>query len=379
MSIVNALKISRRPAVAFAIVGIYWGMFAAHVPVLKAQVGVDDALFGLLLLGTGVGLTSAMWLAPRFDRLMGRASLQAASFLFIASFMLPALASGAVTFAISLVLVGAASGVLDVVMNARVSELEATHKHPMMNANHGMFSAGYALAALASGFTREGGLTPVVVFGGAMVIGAALALFARQDGVKFAPETGGGQGSALIPVLLCGGVVLIAFMSEATVEIWSALHIERTLAGGAAQGATGPAVLGLTMAVGRFGGQIITEKLGQITLIFWATLLSVLGALIAAVAPVPALAYLGFGVLGLGISVIGPVGIAMVGQMVRPELRVQAISQVTVIGFAGFFVAPVLMGVLSQAFGLRVAFACVALMLLLELPLISAIRRLRGV
>ena len=45
------------------------------------------------------------------------------------------------------------------------------------------------------------------------------------------------------------------------------------------------------------------------------------------------------------------------------------------IGFSGFFFAPVLMGLLSQLFGLRVAFASVALLLLMAVPLSLALTR----
>jgi len=47
-----------------------------------------------------------------------------------------------------------------------------------------------------------------------------------------------------------------------------------------------------------------------------------------------------------------------------------------VIGFAGFFIAPVLMGFISEGFGLRIAFSSVALLLALAFPLIISIRRL---
>ena len=75
------------------------------------------------------------------------------------------------------------------------------------------------------------------------------------------------------PILLCGGIVLIAFMSEATVEAWSALHVERTLGGGAAEGALGPAMLGLTMAFGRFSGQAVAERLREVHVLIGASIL----------------------------------------------------------------------------------------------------------
>ncbi len=375
MSIVNALILSRRPAIAFAIVGLFWGCFAAMVPVLKAQIGADDALFGLLLLGTGLGLTSSLWLAPRIERWLGASALQVAGLLFAATLMLPALANGALMFGLALVLLGATSGLTDVVMNTRVSELEAAHGRSLMNANHGVFSASYALAALLTGLAREAGMSAPQIFVVVAVIAAVMATMTRQEMPRIDAGMAAEKHGFLVPVLLCGGVTLIAFMTEATVENWSALHIERTLNGRAAEGALGPAILGIMMAIGRFGGQAISNRFKETTVIVWATVLAICGVLIAAVAPVPLLAYLGFGTMGLGISVIGPMALALVGRLVPAQMRTRAISRVAVIGFAGFFLAPVLMGFISEGFGLRVAFASVALLLVLVFPLVGLIRR----
>ncbi|MBQ1203143.1 MAG: MFS transporter, partial [Loktanella sp.] len=105
--------------------------------------------------------------------------------------------------------------------------------------------------------------------------------------------------------------------------------------------------------------------------------LSASGAVIAALAPTPIWAYVGFGILGLGVSVIGPMGLALVGKLVPPHLRTEAISRTAVIGFSGFFFAPTMMGLMSEAFGLRVAFLVVAVLLLAAVPLAVLVSRQR--
>ncbi|SFS02092.1 MFS transporter [Yoonia litorea] len=375
MSVVNALKLSYRPAAAFVIIGLFWGCFAAYVPVIKAQLGASDALFGTLLLGSALGLVSAMWLAPRADRILGSRAMQVGAFVLAFAWLWPGQMTAPLLFAAAMGFVGLASGLLDVVMNARVSELEARHAKPLMNANHAMFSVAYAVGALVVGVTREAGIPPAPVFAGFGLVTLALLPLLRVDVTVVEAEEGysGGYPSGII--LLCGAIVLVAFMSEATVEAWSALHIERTLGGGAAEGALGPAMLGLTMAIGRFSGQAVAERFKEVNVVLIAALLSAVGAVIAALAPSPAVAYLGFGILGLGVSVIGPIGIALAGKLVAPHLRTEAISKAAVIGFSGFFLAPVAMGVLSEAFGLRVAFLGVAALLLSAVPLALTVKR----
>ena len=60
MQVFHALYLSRRPAIAFVIVGLFWGCFAAYVPQIKARLDVSDATFGLLLLCNALGLVSSM-------------------------------------------------------------------------------------------------------------------------------------------------------------------------------------------------------------------------------------------------------------------------------------------------------------------------------
>ena len=215
-------SLSRRPAVAFVIVGLFWGCFAAYVPEVKARLGVNDATFGLLLLCNALGLVSSMFLAPRFDLILGARGMQIGSVLFAASFLLPGFAPNALTFGISMVIVGAASGMTDVLMNARVSELEELHKRPLMNANHAMFSVGYAVSAVASGFAREAQIAPGMAFSYVALtifLSSAFLYMPVHYNSTLAP---GKVSYPFWPIVICGLIVLVAFMTEATAETWSA-------------------------------------------------------------------------------------------------------------------------------------------------------------
>jgi MFS family permease len=376
MSVLNALYTSRKPAAAFVVVGLFWGCFAAFVPVIKAQLAVNDALFGTLLLGSATGLVSSMFLAPKADKLLGARAMQVGIVLLSLAWLFPSLITAPLVFALTMAFVGAASGMLDVVMNARVSELESAHNRPLMNANHAMFSLAYAIAAIITGLAREAGIPAAFVFTGFSAFSVLLVPFMAMPVAQVEAEEGYQGRYPLWPIVICGLIVLSAFMSEATVEAWSALHLERTLSSGAAEGALGPAMLGLMMALGRFSGQAISERFRDLTVIICASLIAATGAIIAALAPTPFVAYIGFGTLGLGVSVIGPLGLALVGKVVPAHLRTEAISRCAVIGFSGFFFAPMLMGLVSEAFGLRAAFMCVAGLLLLAAPLALTAARL---
>ena len=375
MQVFHALYLSRRPAVAFVIVGLFWGCFAAYVPQIKERLDVSDATFGLLLLCNALGLVSSMVLAPRLDRLLGARGMQIGSIALTISFLLPGFASDALSFGLAMVIVGAASGFTDVLMNARVSELEQLHSKPLMNANHGMFSVGYAVAAILSGVAREAQIAPGPAFATFAAAILILSIFLYMPPRYAASAAGTGGRYPIKPIVLCGLIVSVAFMTEATVETWSALHIERSLQGRAAEGAMGPAMLGLTMAIGRFSGQAVSQIFSETKVIILATCVAAAGGTLAALALTPFWAAIGFGILGLGISVVGPLGLALVGKKVPDHLRTEAISRVAVLGFAGFFLAPSLMGLLSDFFGLRIAFLAAAGLSLTAIPLTLLLRR----
>ena len=379
MKVLNALILTRKPSISFVSLGLFWGCFAAYVPDLKMKIDVNDITFGLLLMCNAFGLVVSMWLAPKLDRILGNRGLQLSTALLGVVFFLPGFAFDAFTFGLSMTIVGAAHGVAEVIMNTRVSELEQLHKRPLMNASHGMFSLSYAAGAIASGFARQAHIDAGTTF---LIVGFLILVMSTFLKINILKKSIGQPeffNYPVWPILICGSIVMVAFMTEATVEAWSAIHIERTLEGKATQGALGPAMLGITMAIGRFLGQSVSEAFSEYRLIIGATIVTAVGAIIVAWAPTPVWAYFGFGTLGLGVSVIGPTGLALVGKYVPDHFRTEAISRVALMGFAGFFLAPALMGIISELQGLRIAFLCTGVLGLVCIPLTLLLGRLQKI
>lgn len=383
MSLLRDLYISRGPAASFAAVGVFWGSFAALVPVLKPQVGLSDGQFGLALLITSIGAVMAMWLAPLAERALGTRALGVLTALLAMATLLPGHMVTGVTFTLAMLGVTVTSGTLDVAMNARVSALEAQVGRSLMNLNHAVFSVAYAVCAMGTGLARELGFGPAAVLTGSGLLIGALMLQAFAAPIADAEHEADGIEVAPLPwtLLLPGGmIILIAFMSEQATEGWSALHLERNLAAGAAQGALGPALLGVTMAVGRLAGQVVANGVSEKVVIRWAAITAGVGASIAATAPSLSIAYLGFSILGLGVSVMAPMAYAWIGRMVPNRYRSHAISRISVVGYAGFFIGPPMMGFLSEGFGLSTSFLVIGVTLfVVPLVLVPLLSRRTGV
>jgi MFS family permease len=192
----------------------------------------------------------------------------------------------------------------------------------------------------------------------------AVAAVFMVGSVAGAPPSSDAPSSSVGTVVWLGGVVvLVAFFAEVAVEGWSALLIERDLGGLATQGAAGPALLGLTMGIGRLGGHVLTRFVAETRLIALACLASALGALGAFAATTPLLAQIGFAVMGLGIALVVPLALGLVGRSAAPARRVAAIARASAIGYAAFMFGPLLMGGVAEALSLAASYAVVAAIL----------------
>ncbi|WP_299045829.1 MFS transporter [uncultured Tateyamaria sp.] len=361
MRLLNDLLASRRALAGFVTVGFGWAAFSAQMPVIKAQVGVGDGAWGTLVLIGSTGALMAMWLAPLVYRLCGRWALMVGAAGMVAGFLLAGAAHMPLTIGIALFLAAGGSGVADVLANAEVSEAEAETGRSLMNLNHGLFSVAYAVAAIAVGVAREDGFGPVAVFAAMALAVAVLAPWMiLPDRPVDAEETGDAAGMPRALVWVGGLVVLAAFLGEAASEGWSALHVERTLGGGPAEGALGPALLATGMAVGRLGAHVFGAGWPPFRVMVLASCIAGGGLALAGVAPGLPVAYVGFLLGGLGVSVVGPLALGLVGQAVRPKHRLAAISQAAALGYAAFFLGPVIMGFVAEGFGLRVSFYVIA-------------------
>lgn len=370
---------SRRPMAAFVAVGIAWGSFAALVPPVKAQIGASDGLYGGLMLVASLGALAAMWLAPFAHRLAGRWAMIAGALAIGLGFALAGMAAGPVWFACAMLLAAAGSGVADVLGNAEISEAESRSGRSLMNLNHAIYSFAFAGASLSAGALRDSGAAPATIL---WLLCAAIALLCLMMWTRApvadpgAEDTEEARGLPVLLVWLGGGVVLAAFLSEAATEGWAALHLERTLGGDAAVGALGPALFGLMMGVGRMGGHLLVRRVPELQMMGAACLVAATGLAMAGSAPAALAALLGFALAGLGISVVVPLALALVGRSAPPHARLAAISRAAALGYAAFFLGPPLMGGVAQLLGLRAAFWVIAAVLVgVSFILIPALAR----
>lgn len=376
----DTLAVARAPLAAFAAMGILWGSFAASLPDLKSMLQVNEAELGSLLLFTPIAGVLAMLVAPAVGARLGRIALPVVAVLMACAFALPGYVADPLLFPLAMLACGAGTGVTDVLMNARVAQIENRRGLHLMSLSHAAYSFGYTFGALATGAMRGAGWGPDMVLSvmALAALGLAVLTFERDGAIEGLrkPKDRSAQWLGITPIL-GGGIVLIAFMTENAAEAWSALHIEQTLGGSPSEGALGPAALALTMGIARLASHSVAQRIPPARLMCGGAVVASIGALVAAGAMSPAMAYLGFIVMGLGASILAPTAFSLVGRLARPEARARAVARATLLGYFGYFFGPPMLGLIAGAFGLRMAFVFASCMLVVVLVLAPIMARRR--
>jgi len=317
-----------------------------------------------------------MAFAPHIGRLLGRFALPILCLFVALAFWLPRAAYDVPSLAAAMFAVGLCVAGLDLLTNVEISARETKHKLHLMGFNHAMFSFAFAAAAYGTGLARQSGLGPAEIWPVLSLICVGLTALTYMSAVTKVEETE--QLTGRVPwmaVTLTGVILLASFIGENATEAWSALHIERTLGAPVGEGGMGPATLGIVMGIGRLFGQVLAERMGHGQVIFWSAVLGVIGALVIAVAGTPNVVLLGVAITALGMAVIVPSAMSILGARVQEKDRALALSRAWMLGIVGFFIGPALMGGVSELFGLRWSFVVIAFIIAWILPAIWKLER----
>lgn len=348
---------------AFFVLGVGVSAWATLVPYAKARLVLDEADLGLLLLCVGVGSLVAMPFAGTLTGRFGcRKVLLASLPVFLGVLPLLASVESTAIMALCLLVFGASMGLMDVALNIQSVFVEQAAGKPLMSGFHGLYSVGGAVGA--GGMVVLLGLMPPLYAVG--VACAALVALLAAYGRHFIPYGSGGGGPLFVVprgiVLLIGVLCFIMYLGEGTILDWSALFmtVERGVEPSRAGLAYG--CFSVTMVLGRLFGDRIVQRFGDARILFWGSLCAAAGFGVVIAAPWAWASFLGFAVVGIGVSNIVPVLFSATARQTFMPLSL-AISAVTTIGYSGVLTGPALMGFVAHASSLFVVFGIVLAML----------------
>ena len=359
-------------AAMFAANGFTMGAWAPQIPLILPRLSITETTLGLLILGLGLGAVGAMLFSGRLIARFGSRTVLRGFALSVIP-ILPAVVfsqSLALT-ALTMALFGAMAGCMDVAMNAQAVAIERRLGRAIMSSSHGFWSLGGFVGGSAGAWViaqmgAEGQALLASAVAALLVFGA-MPFLLPDPPVRHASAAAARRGS-LFPrdagLWLLGAMALFSMVPEGAVLDWAALYLAKELGADLFRSGLGFAFFAGTMAVMRFAGDSLRNRFGAVQTLRVSGLIGAAGLMGGALAPVDTLAIASFALAGFGVANMVPILFSAAGNHVGLPPG-QAISTVTMVGYAGILIAPASIGWVAEHAGFRLTYAAMAMLLLL--------------
>ncbi len=351
------------------------GTWVLYLPHIKNKFLLNDGQIGMALFSLALGLLISIPFIPTINQKIGIGnSTKIGVLLYALSFNFPLIAPSYFVLCGCLFLTGILSGFTDVSMNALVSTIEKNDAKHFMSSAHGFFSLGGFIGAGIGSILMTLLANPVLH----MLFISVFIFFSNWYFSKYyekivdekVVETKSSKNKFknVRPLLGLSIVAFIIMINEGAVEHWSNLFLFDVVQVQESQAGYGFIAFSLLMTLGRFLGDGISEKIGAFNIISAGTAIAFMGYLCVVSANFY-LSIIGFGVLGLGLSVVIPEIFRLAGTTKGVPSSV-GISLVSGIGFLGFLIGPVLLGFISNWSNLTSSFTFLAFSIIIAFALV---------
>lgn len=345
----------------FALEPLPFGAWLALIPFIKEQLALNKAQLAIALLGMPVGVIPSLQVAGWLMTRVGPRRVLAFAFpAQVLVLFLPLLATGLVSLFLALVCFGCVVAMLQVGLNVYAGRLEKQHGVTVMSRCHGFWALGVMigslLIAMMPGTPVMLAVTYISVPSAILGVWAALSLeqLKGQEGTR--PPARRPLLSLPPRLALIALCTLAASMTEGAMSDWAAIYLAERLSEGATHAGIAVSIFAGFLAVGRFLGDAGKDRLGVVTLARCALSIATVG-LVLLIVPLPLwTSYMGFALVGLGVSVGFPLGVSAAAGLddTYEGPNIAILSTVTMLGF---LVGPPLIGTLAELFSLRAGLA----------------------
>jgi len=357
---------------AYAAQGLGYAVVVTSLPALKDQVQLDDTGVALVVLGVCVAAAAGSVVADVVAvRAGSRAALVMGLLLQAAALPAIALVTALPPFLLAFALYGLGLGCVD----AASAMQGVARQRETGRAVLGRLFATYTAAAIVGALLVAGAAavawaaTPLLI---ATVLAGCVALlgigaFSRERPVRAA------SASPPLPrrgIWAFGIVIFAAFVLDSAVSTWSTVYLADTLVTAAAIAPLGYAAYQAAVLVTRLATDALVTRLGRRALVALSALVAIIGCVVVAAVPLPALAIAGFALAGVATGVLVPVAFGAAGDL-DPARSDEVIARVNLFTYAGAVLGAVTVGLVGDVTGLGVAF----LLPILALVAVLLVRR----
>jgi MFS family permease len=351
-------------SVVFAIHGAVQGTFATRIPWIADRLDAGPGALGLALIAPALGAVTTMPLVAKLShRFRNRATLRVLLVAWCTALILPALAPNLPLLFAALLVFGATSGMADVAMNAQAVVVEQRYGRSIMSGLHGLWSAGGLVASGMGALAASANIDARLHFTVMALLLAVVGWFACARLLDVASP--GEQAPAFaLPsraVLLVGLIGFCAVFAEIGGADWCAVYLRSVTGANPGVAATAFTAFAFAMTGARLLGDQVIRRLGAVSSVRLGGLIATVGALLVLLARAPIPAIVGFGLIGLGVSVVVPLAFTAAGN-IGPN-PAQAIAGIATIAYGSGLAAPGAIGGIAHLSSLSVSFAVVAVLL----------------
>lgn len=359
----------------FLVNGFVYANWAARIPAMQEQHDLDNIQIGFILLAHSIGAFIAMpvtgFLISKYSsRKVTFASGVAFPFFFV---MLP-WSQGFLSLLIPFLLMGSATGMMDVAMNAQAVQIEKILKKPIMTMFHALFSIGMVIGGLLGSLAINQGWSLSTHFPIVFLISLTTLVFAGKY-LYPDPQSYSSKEPWFIlpkgPLVILGIIAFCCMMGEGAIADWSTIYMKEIVQSPTYLYAMGLTAFAALMTSGRLVGDQVRKRIRDRKILILGALLSIAGMLFTLLIDYPIIVIIGFGIVGLGLSNIVPIIYSLAGNMKKINPGV-GIAMATTIGYSGFMIGPPLIGFIADASSLYYSMILLSVLFLLMFILIRS-------
>ena len=360
----------------FLVMGTASMAWVARIPEIKDELGLSDGQFGVVLLSSSIGSVIGAQLAGRLSHTYGSRLVSiVAAFIMPTGVILMGLAQSTPALVVGLFVMGLGYSSIDISANSQAVVIEKLIGRSWMTFFHGMWSTGTLLVTILGGFlTAHISPNAYLIAVGAVCLVAYIPL----TRALLSPELDEHQGEeheeteksipwfsrSVLPLWAFGVGSLGSFIAEGAASDWGGILLNDHLNIEPGLTASAFAAFALSMVISRLTGDRFLARYGLAPVVRTAGYVGAvawIGCITAGVALADTAQHLGLAVVVLGFAIsglcIGPMFPAFVQAAARIDgvAAPVAIARVGVIGIAGYFVGPTVVGFLAELTTLPIA------------------------
>lgn len=343
--------------VALGTFGFLQTVPGAVTPALRAEFGYSYTTAGLHLTLYAVGAVLAGLLGPGLDRCLGRHRLLLIGLLGGATGATGLVLGRALSWTLlAAFLLGGLGTLVLLTVQTGLSDAHDEHRPIAFSESNVVASVGATTGPLAVG--AGAGLLGSWRWGVLGLVAAALvvAWLVRQAPLPAALVEEHDVRGGRLPLSARAGVALVfcAVVLEWCVAYWAPTYLRDVVELERSTAVAGGALFFGAMLVGRVAGGVLARRYEPARIVVAGLAVFASGLLLQAVGTAPATSLLGLVVLGLGVSVLFPMGLSLA--VSAAPMRAAVISgRCITAGAVGVLLGPLAVGRLADAVGLRPA------------------------